>query len=437
MKKKILYLIFLVGTIFSSCTPTDEEINKNTFSFAKELDPVKSFYAANGASFKYRVYQSPPTEGGYTENVNYNTAETFKIIDNQGVFSVISKYAMPAIAMVGYGAILNCKGDYNNPDLTNNVTIYKSQYDQVITYDEYEIDMNNTRLLTYNYTYGNHGENGFDNIILYVNNPVFFQGAISSRSNMGYMHTLNHANFMLSMGYNSNSGSPTLYRYNPKNYTWIGDSVSQIEYVPGSYTNMPLRNDASKAGNTDKVFWAYLTYTTNLANGKINILSYNGSTFTDVISLGGIGSIGTGWASVYTITLYKNPDNLNNPYMVVRHSDAEILDIYKFNGTAIEIVKTGIALPTTIALLPGDSKRVIKDIAFSGNNVYLISGNDKNLYKLSGNSFVIEKPNLTVTDDRISALESTPSGILFSIVKTIQSKPLAKIVSDIVFIANN
>lgn len=314
--------------------------------------------------------------------------------------------------------------------------LYKSQYDQSPTYDEYEIDMNNTRVVTYNYEYGKHGDYGFDNLRIYVNNPVFFSGAISSRSNRGYMHTLNHANFMLSMGYNSNSGAPTLYRYNPANYSWIGDAVSQIEWIPGSNTNIPLTNDASKVGNTDKVFWAYLSYTTNLANGKINILSYNGSTFTDVISLGGIGSIGTGWASVNSITLYKNPTNLNNPYMVVRHSDAEIIDIYKFNGTTIELVKTDIALPTTIALLPGDSKRVIKDIAFSGNHVYLISGNDKNLYKLSGDSFVIEKPNLTLTDDRISALESTPSGILISIVKTIESTPKRKIVSDIVFIAD-
>jgi len=421
---------------FSFCSSPDDDVIIVENTISDELDAAKIFYTADGATFKYRIYQSAPANNS-AENYNFHTAEAFKIIDNQGIFSVLSKYSIPSISLVGYGAILNCKGDFNHPDSTNYVSIYKSQYNQEPTYDEYEIDLNNTRLLTYNYTYGSHGENGFDNIIIYVNNPVFFQGAISSRSNRGYMHTLNHANFMLSMGYNSNSGAPTLYRYNPANYSWIGDSVSQIEYVPGSYTNMPLKNDASKVGNTDKVFWAYLSYTTNLANGKINILSYNGSTFTDVTSLGGIGSIGTGWASVNSITLYKNPNNLNNPYMVVRHFNAEMIDIYKFNGTAIEVVKTGIALPTTIALLPGDTKRFIKDIAFSGNHVYLISGNDKNLYKLSGDSFVIEKPNLTLKDDRISALESTPAGILFSIVKTIQSKPLTKIVSDIVFIANN
>jgi hypothetical protein len=134
--------------------------------------------------------------------------------------------------------------------------------------------------------------------------------------------------------------------------------------------------------------------------------------------------------------LHKNPTNLNHPYIVVRRNNSDILDIYKFNGTAIEVVKTGVNLPATITLLPGDTYRVIKDIVFSGNNIYLISGKDKNLYKLSGSTFVIEKPNLTLTDDRISALESTPNGILISIVKTIPSTPLAKIVSDIVMIPN-
>ena len=123
--------------------------------------------------------------------------------------------------------------------------------------------------------------------------------------------------------------------------------------------------------------------------------------------------------------------------MVVRRYNSDVLDIYKFTGTTIEVVKTGVTLPSTITLLPGNTNRVYKDIVFSGSNIYLISGKDKNLYKLSGSSFAIEKPNLTIGDDRISALESTPNGILLSIVKTIPSTPLTKVVSDVVFISNN
>lgn len=101
------------------------------------------------------------------------------------------------------------------------------------------------------------------------------------------------------------------------------------------------------------------------------------------------------------------------------------------------MVKTGVTLPSSISLLPGNTIRIFKEIKFTGNNVYLITGFDKNLYKLSGSTFVIDKPNVTLEEDRISAIESTSEGILMSVVKEVDSKPLPKVVSDVVFIPNN
>lgn len=434
MKKTIFYFsLMLLFIALHSCSSSDDATGKgngNTNTIAEEINPAKTFYANNGGTFKFRLYQFPPTEGDNNNN-NYHTAEIYKIIDDNGKFSTFAKYAVPSIGLLSYGAVLNCQGDFNADSNTNKVGFQNSS-----AFDDFEIDTNYTRLISYNSTSGAHGSYGFAGTRIYVHSPTFFSGAISASSNQGYMHTINHANFMLSVGYNSNYGRPMLYRYNPSNFSWIGDVVTQMDYVAGSNVNIPMTNDASKVGNTDKVYWAWLSYTSNLSNGKINIISYNGSAFSNVTSLDGIGSIGTGWTSVNTITLHKNPNNLNNPYMVVRRYNSDILDIYKFNGTAIETVKTGVTLPSTITLLPGDTNRIFKDIVFSGNNIYLISGKDKSLYKLSGSSFVIEKPNLTIGDDRISALESTPNGILISIVKTIPSKPLNKIVSDVVFISN-
>jgi len=99
------------------------------------------------------------------------------------------------------------------------------------------------------------------------------------------------------------------------------------------------------------------------------------------------------------------------------------------------IVKTGVTLPTSIPIISG-TLRVYKEIKFSGNNVYLITGNDKNLYKLSGSAFVTDKANLILDGEYISALESTSNGILLSVVKTLLSKPQPKTVSDVVFIQN-
>lgn len=412
------------------CKKEDLSNSASNSTIAQEIEPAKTFYANGGGTFKFRLYHFPPTEGDNNNN-NYHTAEVYKIIADSATFSTFAKYTLPNIGLIGYGAVLNCKGDFNSTANANKIVFQSSS-----AFDDFEIDTDYTRLISYNSSSGAHGSYGFEGSRIYVHSPTFYSGAISASSNQGYMQTINHSNFMLSMGYNSNGGLPTFYQYNPSNYTWISNSVPGVEVVPGSNTNVAMTNDASKVGNSNKVYWTWLSYTTNLSNGKLNIISYDGSKFSSVTSLDNFGSIGTGWTSINTVTLYKNPNNTNNPYIVVRRYNTDILDIYKFNGTSIEVVKKDLTIPSSIALLPGNSTRTIKDLAFSGNNIYLITGLDKNIYKLSGSEFVLDKPNLTQTDDRISAIESTPQGVLISIVKTIPSTPLDKIVSDIVLIPN-
>jgi hypothetical protein len=417
-------MLFLI-----SCSPSDdEEIGGNSAStIAKEIDPAKSFYASAGATFKFRLYHFPPTEGE-TSNNNNHAASIHRIIDDNGFISIIADYWN--LAFSGPGAVLHCQGDYISPQTPTAVGLQKKHFT-----DDFEI-LDKTRLVSYNSTGGSHGSNGFTGLQVFVHNPVYFSGAVSPSSNQGYMFTINDRNFMLSMGYNSNYGHPMLYNYIPSTYSWGGNVVTSMDYVQGSGLNIPTTNDASKAGNPDKVFWAWLNYNTNHDNGKINIISYNGTSFGTVTSLGNIGKIGQG-VSIYshTVTLHKNPDNLGQPYMVVKHYDSDVLDIYKFTGTAIEVVKTGITLPTSIPIVSG-TLRTFKEIKFTGNNVYLITGNDKNLYKLSGTTFAIDKPNLTVEGEKISAIESTSGGILVSIVKTLLSKPQPKTVSDVVLIPN-
>ena len=420
----ITALLFLI----SCSTSKDEEVGGTTDgTIAKEINPAKSFYSSAGATFKFRLYNFPPTDGNASNNNNH-AASIDKIIDDNGFISVVADYWN--LAFSGPGAVLNCQGDYISAQTSTAVGLQKKHFT-----DDFEI-LDKTRLVSYNSTGGSHGSYGFTGQQVFVHNPVYFSGAVSASSNQGYMFTINDRNFMLSMGLNSNYGHPMLYNYIPTTYTWAGNVVTTMDYVQGSGVNIPTTNDASKAGNTDKVFWAWLSYTTNQDNGKINIISYNGTSFGNVTSLGGIGKIGQG-VSIYShsITLHKNPNNLNQPYMVVRHYDSDILDIYKFTGTAIEIVKTGVNLPTSIPIISGTLRR-FKEIKFSGNNVYLITGNDKNLYKLSGSTFVVDKANLTLEGEKISAMESTSNGILISVVKTLLSKPQPKTVSDVILISN-
>jgi hypothetical protein len=410
-----------------STSVVDEVVEKASNTIAQEINPAKSFYSSNGAAFKFRLYNWPPTEGEKGNNNNH-AASIHKIIDDNGFISVIADYWN--LAFSGPGAVLDCKGDYVSSQTSTVVGLQKKHFS-----DEFEI-LDKNRLISYNATAGSHGTFGFTGLQVFVHNPVYFSGAVSSSSNQGYMFTINDRNFMLSMGYNSNYGHPMLYNYIPSNYSWSGSVVSQMDAVWGSGVNIPTTNDASKVGNTNKVFWAWLSYNTSQDNGKLNILSYNGTSFSNVTTLSGIGKIGQGQTSnSHSISLHKNSNNLSQPYMVVKHYDADILDIYKFTGTAIEIVKTGVTLPSSIPIISG-TLRTYKEIKFTGNSVYLITGNDKNLYKLSGSTFVIDKANLTLEGEKISALESTSEGILISIVKTLPTKPQPKTVSDVVLISN-
>lgn len=429
MKKALYLLTFIASVILNACSSSDnvvDDVATGTGStIAKEIDPAKTFYSGNGATFKFRLYDQAPIEGNAANNDNH-AASINKIIDDNGFTTIIGDFLNMAFS--GPGAIVNCQGDILSRQSPTFVPLQKTNYT-----DDFEV-LDKTRLVSYHAKDGAHGAYGFSVAQVFVHNPIYFSGAISASSNQGYMFTINDRNFMLSMGYNSNYGRPMLFNYIPTNFSWAGNVVSQMDYVQGSGINIPMTNDASKAGNSDKVFWAWLSYSTNQDNGKINIISYNGTSFGNVTSLAGIGRIGQS-SYTHSVTLHKNPNNLANPYLVVRHYDADILDIYKFTGSAIEIVKTGVTLPTSIPIISG-SVRVYKEIKFTGNNVYLITGRDKNLYKLSGSTFVVEKANLIAEGESISALESTSNGILFSVVKTLLSKPQPKTVADVVFLPN-
>ena len=431
MKNATTLLLFFTTLVLVSCSSSEDGGDSGGSTITQEIQPAKSFYSNAGATFKFRLYNYPPTEGDNNNNNNH-MAEVHKIIDNNGQISVIGRYTVPAIFLQTSGAVLNVNSEIVSPQSSNAVSIQNTN-----VFDDFEM-LDNTRLISYNSTAGAHGLYGFTGARVYVYNPVFFSGAVSSSANQGYMHTLNDSNFMLSMGLNSNYGKPMFYQYIPATSSWNGTVVPAMDYVQGSGINIPTTNDASKAGNSDKVFWAWLSYTTTTDNGKINIISYNGSSFSNVTSLDGIGSIGTTFSMAYkhTITLYENPNNLNNPYLVVRRYNTDILDIYKFTGSSIEVVKTGVTIPTAIPIISGTT-RTFKELKFTGNNVYLITGMDKNLYKLSGSTFVVDRPDLTLEGERITAIEGTSNGLLMSVVKTLNTAPQPKTVSDVILIPNN
>jgi len=106
MKRCSILLLLFNLIFFSSCSSDSSEDSSNSNTIDQEIGPAKTFYANNGGTFKFRLYQFPPTEGD-NNNYNYHTAEIYKIIDDNGVFSTFAKYTVPSISLMSYGAVLN------------------------------------------------------------------------------------------------------------------------------------------------------------------------------------------------------------------------------------------------------------------------------------------------------------------------------------------
>ncbi len=426
MNKILLALLLGITLILNySCTKdsTDDPADGGS-TIAAELNPAKAQYSAHGGTFRFRVYNYAPVEG--QPNNNNHEAIVEKIMERNNRIDILAGFVVPALGMQGNAAILNCEGEIISGDSPGKVFI-QSQY----FYGDYEI-LPNGELVSYTYIGGAHGSYGGIGASYHNHTQNTHNGPFSSSSNAGFMSRFNNQFFMLSMSFNSNGGRPMLYTYQPSTFTWDGQLVEAMTTV-GIGTTW----DASKVGNMDRMFWVWLSYDGTPENGRINITGYNGSEFSPVASLSGIGSIGTTQSMEYkhTIFLHKNPDQNDQPYMVVRRYGTDILDVYKFNGSTIETVVTGLTIPQEIPIISG-SVRVYKELAFSGDDIYMITGKDKNLYKRSGNSFVVTNPGLTTDGQTITALEATPGGALISVHHSINSTPQPKTVSDVVFVAN-
>ena len=115
----ITALLFLI----SCSTSEDEEVGGTTDgTIAKEIDPAKSFYSSAGATFKFRLYNFPPTDGNASNNNNH-AASIDKIIDDNGFISVVADYWN--LAFSGPGAVLNCQGDYISAQTSTAVGLQK------------------------------------------------------------------------------------------------------------------------------------------------------------------------------------------------------------------------------------------------------------------------------------------------------------------------
>jgi hypothetical protein len=275
-----------------------------------------------------------------------------------------------------------------------------------------------------------HGGYGGSGAVYHKHTDQQWQYAFSPSSVGGYMQSINNKLFIISLNFNGNGGQPSLYSYIFLNQSWISDPLPMV-----NASGIWATNDVSKVGHTNKAFIAWLSYDSDPAFGKLNLMSFDGDSFSPVWSKE-IGLIGEGHSmeKKSTVILYRNPNNIDQPYIVVRQFNSNLIDIYRFNETSLDEVYADLELPAGLPA-SGAGLRSFNSMAFSGNTAYVVSGLDNKLFKLENQAF-INTPLGLDTDDHVITLETDAGGVYLSIDKSYNLSNVSRIVADVVYSAN-
>ncbi|WP_461487029.1 hypothetical protein, partial [Pedobacter sp.] len=138
----------------------------------------------------------------------------------------------------------------------------------------------------------------------------------------------------------------------------------------------------------------------------------------------------------HSVVLCKIGTNPEQPLFGVRRYNTYILDIYKFNGASIEIIKQGVNIPLVIPVTNGTLRRYNKIAGVNGNLFMFATDGGNRLFKLNGAQFEQVYTNLIRENENFTAIETSSKGLLVSISKTIPTQPKQTMVSDIVLIPN-
>lgn len=428
-RNHFLFLILLFA--FSSCSlldgdSTDDDttsIGDTSDPLGKEIATAKEFYSKQGAQFKFRVY-------AFNGDLN-NRHEMYirKIFEKNGKLSFISE-SYTTFGGTSYTHKVNATGELILDPVIGGNFLHPGNENEITS--EYQ-------LISYNYGSNivSHGSYGNSRGVMHNHSTQKYQQIVMTTSDQGYMFSLKGKTFVLSMGLNSNTGRPSLFTFvpgpTPAQDRWDLTDLNDIRNVGINFTN-----DASKAGNLNKIFWTWISYdAVNTTNGKLHVVSYDGTSFSPIASKA-IGKVGEtlSMEKKHTMYLHKNPNNPDQPYIVIRRFDNQnILDIYKYTGSGIETIAEGVNLPSTLPASNGVTKEY-KDIAFTGSNVYMIARQDDKLYKLKGKEWEVIGKNLLVGQNQFTALEGGADGLYAGISYLLQEGNLIRIAGDVVFIKN-
>lgn len=425
--KRILPYLFLI-LLVSSCDLIGGSDDKGgddsgtvsaSEQMANEIADAKTFYSQNGAQFKFRAFS-------FNGNVeNWHEMRLRKIFERSGKISFVAEN-WTSFAGTSYSFKINVDKELvldaqGGPNFLHPV-------------NENELTPEN-EMISYNYgsSAATHGGYGNANGVLHNFSQKTYQMSYMAQAMTGYMFRFKGKTLVFSMGLNSNSGRPSLFTLVPgatvAQDTW---SLQDLEFIRSAGIN--FNNDASHTGNPNKIFWTWISYDAlNTTNGKIQIVTYDGSQFGKIYAKS-IGKVGETLSSLYKNipTLHRNPNNPDQPYILVKHWDDEtVFDVYKFTGTEIVTVVQNVKIPPFHNQPDG-----IANIAFTGSNIYLKTSSDYKIYKLKGSTFEEFAPGLNTVLTKVTTIEGGADGLYVGISNQIETGNLIRVAADLIFFKN-
>ncbi len=390
---------------------------------AKEVAEAKSFYTKQGVQFKLRSY-------AFNGDLN-NAHEMYfrKIFEKNGKISFLGQSVTP-FGGTTFNYKINATGDLVLDPIIGGNQLNPANENEINAEDQFVV-----------YQYGSgpatHGGYGNSRGVMHNLSTQKIQQTPMNTTDQGYLLNLKGKSYVFSMGLNSNTGFPSLYTFVP-GVPPVADKWEFTDLPTFKNVGINFTNDASKAGNPNKAFWTWVSYdAVNTTNGKLHCVSFDGSNFSAITSKA-IGQVGEtlSMEKKHMPVLYKNPNNLEQPYIVIRRwNNRNIIDIYKYAGSSIETVAEGVALPSTLPASDGVT-RDYKEIAFTGSNVYMIARSDKRLYRLKGKEWEVLGQNYLTLDNTFTAIEGGADGLWIGLTMVLEKDAPKRIVADLIFLKN-
>lgn len=431
--KKLVHLTFLFSLgILYGCNKSSEEPGSSTGSSPNsKTEEYKNFYAANGAELVSCLYYFN------SDDLNKRMFQTEKITERNGLIHYISKQYLTIASQptTYYGKTGKLSIDTEKEPMsvkaTNQVLSF-STAKAYNSYNEFDYDaQGNLMIIPYQGAYSFFPEYHGGVFGSYYNAQTGNMMAEKKReigtSSRGYLRKV--GNELLFVDITRIKG------YRDNDTAW--DPIS-MPAIPFGQTAQPKTFDFETLG-TNTGYFAWTSSGGWALTGDIYAMTYANNAFGPMAKISGAPvGLYAGIDGNFTIQLYRNPNEPDKPYIVLR-TDTDF-HIYKYVKAANSLQSIA-KIPAPDFLKYNSSARwgqchEIEDLdfAFTGNNIYLFALHSR-LLKLVNNQFQVVVPDcISKAADKpgIGDIEAGAKGLYMAINRNINNK----FQTDIVLLKN-